>query len=130
MCGELEDEASPEEEAHGRFVAHAHSFLAKLRAQGKPDDVTHAYLDRLFRELLLAAIDDRRAPREMTGYQRLAMEPLVFARLAGQAAWPVAADANDVDFRFDGHGKVRMGLVISNPSNHRDTEDTEKYKTG
>lgn len=83
MCGELEEETGPEEEAHGRFIAHAHSFLAKLRMQGKADDATHAYLDRMFRELLMAALDDRRVPEEMTGYQRLCMEPLVFARLAG-----------------------------------------------
>jgi hypothetical protein len=83
MCGELEDEAGPEEEAHSRFVAHVHSFLAKLRTQGKSEDATHAHLDKMFRELLVAAVDERKAPREMTGYQRLAMEPLVFARLAG-----------------------------------------------
>jgi hypothetical protein len=83
MCGELEEEVAPEEEAHSRFIAHAHSFIAKIRAGGAPSDVTHAYLDRMFRELLMAAIDDRRVPEEMTGYQRLCMEPLVFARLAG-----------------------------------------------
>jgi len=83
MCGELEEEVSPEEESYARFVAHVHSFLAGLRARGKAEDVVHAHLDRLFRELLVAAVDPKKAPREMTGYQRLAMEPLVFARLAG-----------------------------------------------
>jgi len=83
MCGELEEEAGPEDEAYGRFVAHVHSFLAKLRAHGKADDAVHAHLDRMFRELLIASVDERKAPAEMTGYQRLAMEPLVFARLAG-----------------------------------------------
>ena len=83
MCGELEEEGSQEEEAYARFVAHAHSFLAGLRAKGKSDDAIHAHLDRLFRELLVAAVDEKKAPREMSGYQRLAMEPLVFARIAG-----------------------------------------------
>src|SRR5262245_16067533 len=83
MCGELEEEAGPEEEAHARFVAHVHSFLAKLRSQPKGDDAVNNYLDRIFREALIASIDDKKAPRDMTGYQRLAMEPLVFARLAG-----------------------------------------------
>ena len=59
------------------------AMLAKLRAQNKSDDAMHTHLDRLFRELLIASVDERKAPREMTGYQRLAMEPLVFARLAG-----------------------------------------------
>ena len=83
MCGELEEEAGPEEEAYGRFVAHAHSFLAGLRAKGKSDDAINSYLDRMFRELLIASIDEKKAPKELSGYQRLAMEPLVFARLAG-----------------------------------------------
>src|SRR5580765_7248202 len=86
MCGELEEEVDLEEESYARFVAHAHSFLAGLRAKGKSDDAIHAHLDRLFRELLIATVDEKTAPAEMTGYQRLAMEPLVFARLAGFVA--------------------------------------------
>ena len=84
MCGELEEEAQDQaDEFYARFVAHAHSFLASLKATGKSGDAVHRHLDRLFRDLLSAAIDPSRAPDEMTGYQRLAMEPLVFARLAG-----------------------------------------------
>ncbi len=83
MCGELEEEGDQAEEVHSRFVAHAHSFLASLKRERKNADPVHAHLDRLFRELLAAATDPNRAPDEMSGYQRLAMEPLVFARLAG-----------------------------------------------
>ena|SRR5882724_5047186 len=83
MCGDLEEEAGQGDEVYGRFAAHAHSFLASMKKQGKNPDPVHAHLDRLFREALSAAIDPNRAPDEMSGYQRLAMEPLVFARLAG-----------------------------------------------
>ena len=83
MCGELEEELSPEDDAYNRFVAHVHSFLAGLRTKAKTDDTVHKHLDKMFRELLLDSVDERKAPREMSGYQRLAMEPLVFARLAG-----------------------------------------------
>src|SRR5258708_12504296 len=83
MCGDLEEEAGPDHGVYDRFVAHAHSFLATMKKQGKNPDPVHAHLDRLFRELLAAAIDPNRAPDEMSGYQRIAMEPLVFARLAG-----------------------------------------------
>lgn len=83
MCGELEEEVNLEEDTYARFVAHVHSFLAGLRAKGKSEDAIHAHLDRMFRELLIATVDEKKAPREMNGYQRLAMEPLVFARLAG-----------------------------------------------
>ena len=85
MCGELEEQGAKDmgEEFHARFVVHAHSFLAALKASAKSADPVHAHLDRMLRELLSAAIDPNRAPDEMSGYQRLAMEPLVFARLAG-----------------------------------------------
>src|SRR5882757_1425702 len=83
MCGDLEEEAGPDHGVYDRFVAHAHSFLATMKKQGKNTDPVHAHLDRLFRELLAAAIDANPAPDEMSCYQRIAMEPLVFAPLAG-----------------------------------------------
>ena len=82
MCGDLEEETTQDDQFHARFVAHVHAFLAGMKGKKSADPV-HAHLDRLFRELLSAAIDPNRAPDEMSGYQRLTMEPLVFARLAG-----------------------------------------------
>ena len=71
-----------------------HSFLAGLKKKGKSHDEIHAHLDKLFRELLLSTVDEKKAPEDMSGYQRLAMEPLVFARLAGfiAAHVPLAED--------------------------------------
>ncbi len=83
MCGDLEDEASQADEVYARFVAHANSFLSSMKRERRNPDPVHAHLDRLFRELLSASADPNRAPDEMSGYQRIAMEPLVFARLAG-----------------------------------------------
>jgi hypothetical protein len=83
MCGELEEEADTGDEVYSRFAAHANSFLAGMKRERRKPDPVHAHLDRLFRELLSAAADENRAPDEMSGYQRVAMEPLVFARLAG-----------------------------------------------
>ena len=83
MCGELEEESAPEDDIYNRFVAHTNSFLMSMKRERRKPDPVHAHLDRLFRELLSTAIDPNRAPDEMSGYQRIAMEPLVFARLAG-----------------------------------------------
>ena len=83
MCGELEEEADAGDAVYSRFVAHANSFLAGMKRERRRPDPIHNHLDRLFRELLSASADENRAPDEMTGYQRVAMEPLVFARLAG-----------------------------------------------
>jgi hypothetical protein len=82
MCGDLEEEKG-EDDVYSRFVAHAHSFLAGMKRERRNPDAVHAHLDRMFRQLLSEAIDPNRAPDEMSGYQRIAMEPLVFARLAG-----------------------------------------------
>jgi hypothetical protein len=82
MCGELEAEGGQDDLTYDRFVAHAQSFLAGMKGR-KTGDPVHAHLDRMFRELLSAAVDPNRAPDEMGGAQRVAMEPLVFARLAG-----------------------------------------------
>lgn len=84
MCGELEEEGRPDEEIYARFVAHVHSFLAGMKKKkGKTSDEVHVHLDRMFRDHLLGLLDEKKAPEEMTGYERMAMEPLVFARLAG-----------------------------------------------
>ena len=93
MCGELEEEGGPDDHVYDRFVTHVHSFLAGMKGKKSADPV-HTHLDRLFRELLSAAIDPNRAPDEMSGHQRIAMEPLVFARLAGfiAAHAPLADD--------------------------------------
>ena len=85
MCGELEEEQSREEEFYARFAAHAHAFLVKLKAAGagKAAEPVHTHLDSLFRRLLANAADPNQAPEEVEAYERLAMEPLVLARLAG-----------------------------------------------
>jgi hypothetical protein len=83
MCGELEEEVGPDEEIYNRYVAHVHAFLAGMKGKGKSADAVHSHLDRLFRGLLLETVDERKAPQSMTGFQRMSMEPLVFARLAG-----------------------------------------------
>ncbi len=82
MCGELEEEGRPDEDVYARFVAHVHSFLATLKKTKSSDEI-HVHLDRLFRQQLLAVLDEKRAPDDMSGYDRMIMEPLVFARLAG-----------------------------------------------
>jgi hypothetical protein len=93
MCGELEEEAERAEEFYARFVAHAHSLLHSLQAKGKQDEFT-AYLNGLFRETLLKAADHTKVPDSVSGYDRLAMEPLVFARIAGfmAAHMPLSED--------------------------------------
>lgn len=84
MCGELEEDGSDVEEVlYERFAAHVHSFLASLKAPGPGGAPMHNHLDSLFRESLKRSADQKSAPETVSGFERLAMEPLVFARLAG-----------------------------------------------
>src|SRR5262249_16506310 len=94
MCGEMEEENSREEEAYARFVAHAHSMIASMKAaaKGKKLDPLHAYLDAMFRNSLLTAADHNRTPDDIDHYQRLTMEPLVFGGLAGFIAAHLALE--------------------------------------
>ena len=83
MCGELEEDGSEIEEVlYARFAAHVHSFVANLKTQGS-DSPLHVHLNALFRDSLTRSADNESAPETVGGYDRLVMEPLVFARLAG-----------------------------------------------
>ena len=83
MCGELEEEEQQAQEVFARFVAHAHSLLHRLKHQKPAGGGLNTHLDDLFRNLLLTSADHLRTPEGVEDYDRLAMEPLVFARLAG-----------------------------------------------
>jgi hypothetical protein len=85
MCGEIEDDESLAEEFYAQFAEHAHIFLSKLTTPtGHGDEAQlYAYLDALFRTALRSAAQVEDAPETVSGYERLRMEPLVYARLAG-----------------------------------------------
>ena len=84
MCGDLdEDESEIEERLYARFRANAQALLAQQRApQGQPADLNQ-YLDRLFSDALSRSVRDGEQAEAAQRYERLAMQPLVFARLAG-----------------------------------------------
>jgi hypothetical protein len=85
MCGEFDDEDSLAEELYQHFTKHAQEFLEKLTTltpRGE-DAQLYTYLDALFRTALKSAAEPEDAPPTVSGYDRLRMEPLVYARLAG-----------------------------------------------
>jgi len=85
MCGDLETDESRAEEFYTRFVDHTCSFLAAIKSEnaGATMSQLHAYLDALFQRTLTAATECGDVPEDVSGYERLSMEPLVYARLAG-----------------------------------------------
>ena len=85
MCGDIEDEESLAEEFYAQFAEHAHIFLSKLTVPSSHGDEAPLYnhLDALFRSALKSAAQPEDAAETVSGYERLRMEPLVYARLAG-----------------------------------------------
>lgn len=87
MCGDVEEEEgqSPlEERLYARFLGHARALLAQYaKAPQQPGGDLHSYMDKLFTDALSRAARDADSADEDHHYERLAAQPLVFARLAG-----------------------------------------------
>ena len=86
MCGELEDTgpAALEDHLYTAFLAHARALLAaQARRAGSDPDSAAVYADRLFADALMRSRKDCEARDPAERYATLAMQPLVFARLAG-----------------------------------------------
>jgi hypothetical protein len=89
MCGDMDDDESEiEERLYARFRAHAQELLADPAPQ-EPADLNQ-YLDKLFSDALSRSVRDGEQAEPAQRYERLAMQPLVFARLAGFLAGHLA----------------------------------------
>jgi hypothetical protein len=92
MCGDVDEDVSEaefESKLHARFLAHARALLPKYAndpSQGSPvggtADIT-AYMETLFCDVLGRSVHDSGRVEEGHRYQRMAVQPVVFARLAG-----------------------------------------------
>lgn len=86
MCGELDDDDSGdrlEDHLYTSFLAHARRLLADS-ARTRPDEgSTAAYAERLFADALNRCSRDCERLDPDKRYETLAIQPLVFARLAG-----------------------------------------------
>lgn len=88
MCGDVEDDAGRlDGDLLQRFLVRAQAMLEQAPAQG-PD--LHAYLDRLFADVLRRCVRDTDEPDAADAYRRMAMQSVVLARLAGFLAGHVA----------------------------------------
>jgi len=83
MCGDLDDDESEiDERLYARFRAHAMALLTQQGAPDQPSDLNQ-YLDKLFSDGLSRSLRDGEQADAAQRYERLRMQPLVFARLAG-----------------------------------------------
>jgi len=89
MCGDMDDdEGKLEEQLYARFRAHAQMLLSEPAPQ-EPADLNE-YLDKLFFDSLGRSVRDGEQAEATRRYERLGMQPLVFARLAGFLAGHLA----------------------------------------
>ena len=87
MCGEIEEETRYEDDLYQRFLVHSRSAVARS-PKGSGD--LNGYLDGLFSSMLERCVQDCQATEPQDAYRRMAMQPLVLARLAGFLAGHVA----------------------------------------
>jgi hypothetical protein len=84
MCGDIESDESIAEEHYRRFVERTQTYLSPKEQNNKQStDTLYIHLDALFRKTLVSITEPDNVSQEVTGYERLSMEPLVYARLAG-----------------------------------------------
>jgi hypothetical protein len=93
MCGDVDEESGELEDAlYARFLGHARALLEQRANAESPSDDPYAYMDRLFADALGRCVRDADAAGEDARYRRLALQSLVFARLAGLLAGHLALD--------------------------------------
>ena len=91
MCGDVDDDESEiEQRLYARFRAHAMALLNEQGSAPKEPADINQYLDKLFSDSLSRAVRDGEQADAAQRYERLAMQPLVFARLAGFLAGHLA----------------------------------------
>jgi len=86
MCGDIEEDGpnAREEQLYGRFLLHARTLLAQHeRTTEQSPGELYAYMDKLFADALSRCLRDCEQAEDGKRYERLAAQPLVFARLAG-----------------------------------------------
>ncbi len=88
MCGDLDEGDRLEGDLYERFLVHARALASGAR-QRSGDDL-NGYLDQLFGELLGRCLKDTDVSSIARAYERMAMQSLVLARLAGFLAGHVA----------------------------------------
>jgi|SRR3954469_8962217 hypothetical protein len=92
MCGDLdqsEDQAQMEAKLYARFLAHARALLPPNGQPPAGKDIA-GYMESLFCDTLRRSLRDSEGAGDGNRYERLAAQPVVFARLAGLLAGHLA----------------------------------------
>jgi hypothetical protein len=129
MCGDLEDDSRLDDELFARFVALARRYGAAPpeRRQPRPADLAgeearHAYMSRLFSEMLTRAVGDAAACQEGRRADAIADQAIVLARLAGFLAGQLPPETDlfraMVEAMTDGYGEPARRLAEARDHHH------------
>jgi hypothetical protein len=116
MCGDLEDDTRLDDELFARFLALARQYGATLpesrrpqRAEPAGEEARHAYMSRLFSEVLTRSVGDAAACPEGRRADAIADQAIVLARLAGFLAGQLPPGSDlfraTVEAMMDGYGE-------------------------
>jgi len=126
MCGDMDDDESEiEERLYARFRAHAQTLLADAAPQ-EPADLNQ-YLDKLFSDGLSRSVRDGEQADAAQRYERLAMQPLVFARLAGFLAGHLALSEDPLRKVIEA---MMMGYGEAEALDHAQANDHDHHHHG
>jgi hypothetical protein len=114
MCGDLDEEDRLEGDLYQRFLVHSQAMLS--RPPSASNELSQ-YLDTLFADLLKRCVNDAEQSAAPNGYNRLAMQSLVLARLAGFLAGHVALNEDPMRKVMEA---VMLGYVEAEKPPERD----------
>ena len=122
MCGDLDDDTRLDDELFARFLALARRYgVALAEAHRQPqtemagEAARHAYMSRLFAEILTRAVGDAAAFPEGRRADAMAGQAIVLARLAGFLAGQLPPETDlfraMVEAMTDGYGEPARRLA-------------------
>jgi hypothetical protein len=133
MCGDLEDDTRLDDELFARFLALARRYGAsppELRAPSMAlagEEGRHAYMSRLFSEILTRSISDAAAFPEGGRADAMAGQAIVLARLAGFLAGQLPPETDlfraMVEAMTDGYGEPARRLAEAEGHDHHHHHD-------
>jgi hypothetical protein len=126
MCGDhdqSEDQAQMEARLYACFLAHARALLPAKEPPPAEHNIA-AYMEKLFCDTLSRSLRDSEAA-DRHRYERLAAQPVVFARLAGFLAGHLALGEDPLrkvmEALMDGYGEAEaMDREFADGHHHGD----------
>jgi hypothetical protein len=134
MCGDLDDDTRLDDELFARLVALAGRYGVAPPERRQPpradlagEQARHAYMSRLFSEVLTHVVGDAAASPEGSRADAIADQAIVLARLAGFLAGQLPPETDlfraTVEAMTDGYGEPGRRLAEAQGHHHHHHHD-------